>query len=217
MRLCVCNAGRMDYALFPDLLDKLAKIEALGRSALTPASENVAELKRQAAAAGKRRARDEKRYQLGGLLLTIGFENIDYYALYGLMAHPDHLLKWSIEARQSSATQDLARLIEHIFDDDRRAERCAEWGRYLSWTRMRTLYEAEVTSFIASGKAGAKQRWRCDPVSSKQLYLIAQICKLEGIANPNIAKKGCAFDWLYERDGNPRYFKRPAPLPLELS
>lgn len=207
----------MDNALFPDLLEKLARIEALGRSALTPASEDLAELKRQAAAAGKRRARDEKRYELGGLLLTIGFENIDYYALYGLMAHPDHLLKWSIETRQRGEAQDLVHLIEKIFDDDRRAERCAEWGRYLSWASMRTLYEAEVTSFIASGKAGKEQQWRRDPVSSKQFYLIAQICKLEGIANPNIAKKGNAFDWLYERDGNPRYFKRPAPLPLELS
>ncbi len=207
----------MDYALFPELLEKLAKIEALGRSALTPASENLAELKRQAAAAGKRRARDEKRYELGGLLLTIGFENIDYYALYGLMAHPDHLLKWSIEVRQRGEPQDLAHLVENILDDDRRADRCAEWGRYLSWARMRALYDCEVTSFINSGKAGKEQRWRRDPVSSKQLYLIAQICKLEGIANPNIAKKGCAFDWLYEREGNPRYFKRPAPLPLELS
>ena len=207
----------MDYGLFPDLLQKLAKIEALGRSALTPASENLAELKRQAAAAGKRRARDEKRYELGGLLLTFGFENIDYYALYGLIAHPDHLLKWCIEARQRSATQDLARLIEQIFDCDRRAERCAEWGRYLSWKRMRTLYEAEVTSFIASGKAGDKQLWRRDPVSSKQLYLIAQICKLEGVANPKLAKKGDAFDWLYARGGNPQYSNRPAPLPLELS
>jgi|TARA_Y100000815_G_scaffold270771_1_gene296076 hypothetical protein len=154
---------------------------------------------------------------LGGLLLTIGFENIDYYALYGLMAHPDHLLKWAIEARQRSASQDLARLIEQIFDDDRRAERCAEWGRYLSWIRVRTLYEAEVTSFIASGKTGEKQLWRRDPVSSKQLYLIAQICRLEGVANPNFAKKGNAFDWLYARGGNPRYLNRPAPLPLELS
>ena len=207
----------MDYDLFSHLLAKLAEIESLGRSELTPASENLAELKRQAAAAGKRRARDEKRYELGGLLLTIGFEKIDYYALFGLMAHPDHLLKWSIEARLRGETQDLALLIKQIFDDERRAERCAEWGRHLSCARMRALYEAEVTSFIHSGKAGKEQRWRRDPVSSKQLYLIAQICKLEGVANPNIVNKGCAFDWLYSRGGNPKYFRRPAPLPLELS
>ena len=48
----MCNAHRMDYALYPDLIEKLAKIEALGRSVLTPARENLAELKRQAAAAG---------------------------------------------------------------------------------------------------------------------------------------------------------------------
>ena len=207
----------MDHDPFPYLLGKLAEIEALGRSALTPASEHLAELKRQAASAGKRRAHDEKRYELGGLLLTIGFGNIEYYALYGLMAHPDHLLKWSVEARQKGETQDLADLIERILDDDRRAERCAEWGRHLSWARMRALYEAEVTSFIHSGKTSKDQRWRRDPVSSKQLYLIAQICKLEGVAKPNIAKRGCAFDWLYERGGNPKYFKRPTPLPLELS
>lgn len=207
----------MDSDLLPDLLAKLAKIEALGRSALTAASEHSAELKRQAASAGKRRARDQKRYELGGLLMSIGFENIEYYALYGLMAHPDHLLKWAVEARQIGETQNVAHLIEQILDDDKRAERCAEWGRYLSWARMRALYEAEVTSFIQSGKASKEKRWRRDPVTSKQLYLIAQVCKLEGVANPIITRKGCAFDWLYERGGNPKYFKRPAPLPLELS
>ena len=207
----------MDYDPFPDLLAKLAKVEALGRSALEPASEHLAELERQAAAAGKRRARDEKRYELGGLLLAIGFENIEYYALCGLLAHSDHLLKWCVEARVQGEAPDLAHLIKRILGADKRTERCAEWGRHLSWARMRALYEAEVTSFIHSGKASRKQRWRHDPISSNQCYLVEEICKLEGITNPNIAKKGPAFDWLYARGGNPRYFERPAPLPLELS
>jgi hypothetical protein len=77
--------------------------------------------------------------------------------------------------------------------------------------------QAEVTSFMQSGKTNKEQRWRRDPVTSKQLYLIAQVCKLEGVAKPNITRKGCAFDWLYDKGGNPKYFDRPAPLPLELS
>lgn len=202
---------------FPHLLEKLAAIEALGESILPRKSEELEELKRQAAAAGKRRARDQRRYELGGLMFALDFEGVDHYALYGLLAHLDHFLLWAIEARSRGGAGPLATIVRRILDDEQRAARCAEWGRHLAWTRMHALYRAEVDSFIESGKAGQAARWRRDPISVAQQYLINEICKLENIEDPGIFKKGSAFDWLLDRGGNPRFLARPAPMPLKLS
>lgn len=208
------DIGDVQNDPFHKLLEKLTAIDALGQLVLPRESERLAELKRQAAAAAKRRSRDEQRYTLGGLMFSLDLNTLDYHALYGLLAHPDHLLVWAIEARASTGAGTLANIIRLILDDKERAGRCAEWGQHLAWSRMRQLYEAEVNAFISSEKCGPKARWRRDPITAAQNYLISEICKLDSIENPTLTKKGQAFDWLRERGGNPRFLARPAPMPL---
>ncbi|MFK4004438.1 conjugal transfer protein TraD [Qipengyuania sp. NPDC077563] len=207
----------MLYDPFPELLQELSSIHELGLSVLPVASEELAELKRQAEAAGKRRARDQHRYALGGLLVAVGLENVDFYALYGLLAHIDHLLVWSVEARSVMGMSSFAQIVEQILKDPIRAEGCSEWGKYLSWERMRALYAAEVTSFNQSKNASSHKRWRHGRITAKQHYLIAEICKIEGLPMPIITKKGAAFEWLKDKGGNPRFKDRPVPQALSIS
>ena len=200
---------------FLQLLDKLAAIETLGQHMLPIASAELVDLQQQAAAAGKRRSRDERRYALGGLMLALDLDCVDYHELYGLLAHLDHFLGWAIEARASAGAWTLGAIIRQILDDKKRAARCSEWGRHLAWTQMRELYQAEVEGFLRSEKAGQKSGWRRDAITAAQQYLINEICKIENIENPKILKKGQAFEWLRERGGNPRYQARPSPIPLD--
>lgn len=201
---------------FHGLLEKLTSIDALGKLVLARQSEKLDELKRQAAAAAKRRSKDEQRYALGGLMFALDLDKIDYHALYGLLAHPDHLFLWAIEARTSAGEGTLANIIGIIFADEERAARCAEWGKHLAWSRSRILYEAEVDAFLSSGKCGSKARWRRDPITAAQGYLIREICKLGSLEDPGLTQKGPAFDWLREHGGNPRFLARPAPMPLRM-
>lgn len=202
---------------FHELLEKLSTIDALGQLVLPRQFERLEELKRQATAAEKRRSRDQQRYALGGLMSALNLDSLNYHALYGLLAHPDHFLFWAIEARASAGAETLANIIGLIFADEERAARCAEWGKYLAWMRMRLLYEAEVTAFMSSGKCGPKEPWRRDPATAAQGYLIREICKLDSIEDPALTRKGPAFDWLRERGGNPSFLARPAPIPLVIS
>lgn len=179
-------------------------------SELTLVEDSIAEQRRQAHAATKRRKRDAARYVLGGTFMALGFDRLDDTMLVGLFAHPDLMLRWLVEAREARGPASFADLIARILADPVRSAWCREWGVYLRWDRQKQLYDAEVASFIASGRTGPKERWRRDPVTVGQAWLIELVCELAQMPNPALATKGEAFEWLYAAGGDPRFATKPA-------
>ena len=193
----------------------LATLDALHgsiSSELTLVEDSIAEQRRQAHAATKRRKRDAARYALGGTFMALGFDRLDDTMLVGLFAHPDLMLSWLVEAREALGPASFAELVARILADAARAVWCREWGIHLRWARQKQLYDAEVASFIASGRTGPREKWRRDPVTVGQAWLIDLVCELARLQNPALATKGEAFEWLYAAGGDPRFATKP-PTP----
>lgn len=139
----------------------------------------------------------------------LGFERLDDTMMVGLFAHPDLMLRWLVAAREQGPAT-FVNLVSRVLADPVRAAWCRDWGTYLRWERRKALYDAEVTSFIASGRTGPKERWRRDPVTVEQAWLIELVCELNGLPDPALTTKGDAFEWLYAAGGDPRFSVKPA-------
>lgn len=182
--------------------------------------DKLPELRRLAKAEPHRRggvgSRDANKYALGSVLVMLGLEHVGDTVLLGLFAHPDLMLRWMAEVRQSGGSQSFDALIGRILADPERRAFCRQWGRILQWRYRKPLYDAAVTSFIESGRTGPKEKWRKHDASDDQLALIAKLCDLLEEPLPDLRTKGSAFDWIRERGGNPEYWIQPE-LPDEWS
>ena len=198
-----------------DLTALLATFDAIGghlRADLGMIDAKLPELRRLAKAEQRRRggsgSGDARKYALGSVLVMLGLEQEDT-ALLGLFAHSDHMLRWMAEARHAFGPQTFSELIGHVLADPERLAYCQQWGRILQWRYCKPLYDASVTSFIQSGRTGPKERWRKHDVSDDQAALIRKLCEILGEPLPPLMTKGEAFDWIYERGGNPKYWAEP--------
>lgn len=196
-----------------DVADMTAKVDAATRIC----EASISELRRQHHALTKRRgsgrSADASNYALGAGLTLVGMEGVDDTALVGLMAHADQMLAWLRQARDRGAGPMFGDLVKAVFADPACYSWCRQWGRILQWRRRKALYDAAVTSFMASGKAGPKARWRREEISDDQAALIATLAHILGEALPDLANRGEAFDWIYARGGNPTYWQEPASPP----
>lgn len=180
-------------------------------------AEKLPELRRQARADPKRRGRDGTdtiKYALGSVLVMLDCVRIDSAALIGLFANPDLMLRWMVEARQEHGPLTFAEMVAAAMADAQRYAWCKQWGICLQWRHRKNLYDASVTSFIESGRAGPREKWRRDDVSDDQADLIVRICGWLEEPLPDLSTKGEAFEWIYERGGNPTYWAEPQ-LPAE--
>lgn len=175
--------------------------------------EKLVELRRQAEAARHRRggpgSRDARKYALGSALVLAGAEAVEPSIMLGLLANPDLMLRWMAEARLAHGPRPFGELIALIVVDPERCDFCRQWGRILEWRHRKPLYDAAVTSFILSGKTGSQERWRRHDISEDQMALVAKLCDLLSEPLPDLMTKGEAFDWIYERGGNPDYWTEP--------
>lgn len=176
-------------------------------------NDKLPELRRLAKAkphrTGGAGSRDANKYALGSVLVLLGLEHVGDTVLLGLFAHPDRMLRWMAEVRQSGGAQSFDALIGRILADPERRAFCRQWGRILQWRYRKPVYDAAVTSFIEAGRTGPKERWRKHEASDDQLALIAKLCDLLDEPMPKRMTKGEAFDWIYERGGNPGYWAEP--------
>lgn len=209
---------RMDTAVFPDLESVLAQLDALTSDITVEAvlvQDKLPELRRQAMALTKRRggpgSRDAGKYALGSVFVMVGAEDVGDTALLGLLAHPDRMVRWAIEARLAGAPAQFGKLVEMIFEAPRRRDWCERWGRILQWRYRAPMYEASVRSFLDSGQAGPKERWRTKDITDDQISLVMILVGLLAEPTPELRTRGEAFDWIYARGGNPTYWKEPAP------
>ena len=153
-------------------------------------------------------SRDANKYALGSVLVMLGLEHVGDTVLLGLFAHPDLMLRWMAEARRSGP-QSFDALIGRILAEPERRAFCRQWGRILQWRYRKPVYDAAVTSFVESGLTGPKEKWRKHDASDDQMALIAKLCELLDEPLPDLKTKGEAFDWIYERGGNPEYWAEP--------
>lgn len=200
-------AGALD-ALVARCDQSLAEVEA-----------ELTELKRLAAADGKRRgekkkgSRDPEIYRLGSIFPALGAEpaEIDDLAVLGLFGSGALGLIWLCEEALRRPEAVLTDWVTAIFIDQDRYEWCRAWGIIRRWRWCKKLYDDEVTRFHDTPKArNPDSSWRRKPVSPGQYYLIRQACRMLTAAEPEVVNRGAAYDWLKEAGGNPRFWNEPS-------
>lgn len=210
----------MNAGLPSDVLRAIARDLALtdGRIAdeVAVVADSAAELRRQHLASDKRRggpgSDDARKYALGSVLTVVGMEGIDDTALLGLFAHPDLMMTWMRAAMAAGAGPMLGDIVRSILADPIRLTWCRQWGRILQWRRLKALYTQEVERFLSTGPIDPHASWRRKPISIGQQALIAKLCELLRVHDPNLKDRGEAFEWLQMHGGNPSYWHEP-PLP----
>lgn len=213
----------MNAGLPSDVLRAIARDLALtdGRIAdeVAVVADSAAELRRQHLASDKRRggpgSNDARKYALGSVLTMVGMDGIDHTALLGLCAHPDLMMNWMRVAMTAGAGPMFGDIVRSVLADPIRLDWCRQWGRILRWRRLKSLYTQEVECFLATGPIDPRASWRRKTISIGQRALIANLCELIGVRDPDLKDRGEAFDWLRMHGGNPKYWQEP-PLPREM-
>lgn len=227
MALDGASAVCMSHALATSDVSRLAfvagALDALVArcdQSLAEVEGELAELKRLAAADGKRRgekkkgSRDPAIYRIGSVFPALGAEprEFDDLAALGLFGAGARGLIWLCEEalRQPEAT--LIDWMAAIFVEEDRYNWCRAWGVIRRWRWCKKLYDDEVTRFDQTSQArNPDSSWRRKPVSPGQYYLIRQACRMLGAAEPEVVNRGAAYDWLKEAGGNPRFWNEPSP------
>lgn len=207
-----------DAAALSVLLAELSAQQAQVSADIRIVEDKLPELRRIAAAKQHRRggagSRDATKYEFGSVLVMVGLEQADSKAFLGLLAHPGLAVRWLGQAILDTGLTSFGELALHVLSDPRRLEFCRQWGRVLGWRYRKPLYDAGVMSFVNSGRAGPHEPWRKKDVTDDQERLIDTLTDLLDQPRPDLATRGEAFDWIYERGGNPDYWREPE-LPEE--
>lgn len=195
------------------LLARLTLLDRTAASELAIVEERLPELRRQAAAGPKRRngrdSLDAEKYRLGSLLVLLGFRGVDDLALLGLLASGDCGLTWLAEARLHHGPMPFADLARAAVADSKRADWCRAWGEYRWRAYKKPLYDAAVSAFLESGRAGLDEAWRARPITRDQSSIIGDICATAGHEPPDVQDRGEAFEWILKHGGNPAYWREP--------
>ena len=191
----------------------LAKFGFDEEAAVTPLSE----LKREIHQYGKRRcdkeaSPDHLKYYLGFAFEVNGALDIDSLALAGLL---------------SISSQGFTSIFENLDEDElsdsfMEALRYAlsqpavlDWARakgiWLQWKRLEVVYRKEITGFRNSD-AFHRPGWRLRSITKAQHYMIGEIVRMLGVAEPKLATRGQAFNFIAAHGGNPRFLAEP-PTP----
>lgn len=183
---------------------------------LSQIDDELGELNRLAAAAGKRRgdkktgSDDTQKYRLGSIfsVLSSRFSELDDLALVGLLANA----RYAIALLQVAVVEDSDSLVE-IFDqllsNPHLARKFRDQGARLRWEWNRALYVSEVESFAQSKAAqNPKAPWRRKPPTRGQIYLISEAVRAFDLDPPNLRSRGEAYEWLRKTGGNPRFAKK---------
>ena len=204
--------------VFGGLVADLANLHQQVSADLQIVEDKLPELRRIAAAQQYRRggagSRDALKYELGSVMVMVGLEQVGSKALLGLMAHPTLMIRWTAEAMLRTGAASFGELVVQVLGDPRRLTFCEQWGRILGWRYRKPLYDAGVTSFVNSGRTGPHEPWRKKDVTDDQERLVNALVDLLDQSRPHLATRGEAFDWIYERGGNPEYWCEPE-LPEE--
>lgn len=158
---------------------------------------------------------DRKKYALGGAFELAGNLELDPIFLAGFLSHGalGVLLLTSVLSKSPSLTfvEALA-----VLSDSEAGESLRDEGVWQSWNRLAEIYRKETEEFQRSREGrDPSQKWRSKKPSCNQTYIIAQICDLLQLEVRQFATRGEAFDWIRDRQGNPRFNK--APLRPDLS
>ena len=196
------------------LLNRLLDLERSAVSELTLVEETLPELRRQARAKPNRRggkgSADAEKYRFGSILILLGFGGTEDLKLLGLLACGDRALQWLAEARLQYGPMTFADAVKIVLADPVRAEWCHRWGEYRRRIYRKAIYDASVTSFIESGKAGPREAWRRDEITTDQTGLIEDICETLSLPLPELSNRGEAFEWIRAHGGKPAYWAVPA-------
>lgn len=197
-----------------DILAMLASIGGALDSDIAIVSDRLPELRRQARADPKRRggagSADAAKYSLGSTLTLLGLASVDPDTLTGFFARFNVTMRWMATLQHERGPLPFGELVTTALADPSRARWCRAWGVHLQWQYRKPLYDAAVSSFLASGRTGPKEKWRTLDVSDDQAALITIICRLRALPMPDFVTRGEAFEWIYEHGGNPDYWGSPA-------
>ncbi|MFY7836798.1 MAG: hypothetical protein ACOVQ0_11030 [Novosphingobium sp.] len=196
-------------------IENLRKIAASAANAEASEIAELADL-RHADRAGqnlrtKRQKEDHKKYKLGGMLVGLGFGEIDAVAFVGLLRNASTFGEWLAFCAKSKGTDDVATLIHFFLSKPGVLQWLKEWGHDAEYRSRAVQYRASVKGFDEHDATSAKC-WRANSVTEHQKAIARHICKVDGIAMPSFRNRGAAYDWIKDHGGDTRY-SRDRPLP----
>ncbi|KKI18929.1 hypothetical protein [Sphingomonas sp. Ag1] len=152
--------------------------------------------------------RDAACYRLGAAFEPSDGLALDPVTLTGFLALNEVGLLLLVRSALASPGGSLVDALAALFRSTAGRE-IRDYGTWVRWQWLRELYLEETERFLATPKGSdPKARWRGDPPTHAQTYLVAQICLDLQLAYRTFPTKGEAFEWILER-GNPRFNHEP--------
>lgn len=191
----------------------LARFEFDEETAITP----LAELKREIHQYGERRcdkeaSRDNLIYYLGFAFAVNEALDFDSIGLTGLLSIPLEAFA-TILGESDEPAEGSDRLIDalrYALSQPALLEWARAKGVWLQWKRLEVVYRRGVIDFRNSDAFG-RPGWREKSITKAQHYMIGEISRILGIAEPRLATRGEAFNFIAHHGGNPRFLVEPPP------
>lgn len=185
---------------------------------VTARSAELEQLIHDAEAREHRRAafnrRDAACYKLGAAFEPSDGLALDPVTLTGFLSLNEVGLLLLVRSALASPGGSVADALATLFRSPAGGEIRA-YGTWIRWRWLRELYLEETERFLASPKGSdPNARWRGDPPTHAQTYLVAQICLDLQLGHRTFPTKGEAFEWILAR-GNPRFNHEPPRPSLE--
>ncbi|RST30120.1 hypothetical protein HMF7854_04240 [Sphingomonas ginkgonis] len=183
-------------------------------AAITP----LAELKREIHQYGERRcdkeaSRDNLIYYLGFAFAVNEALDVDSLGLTGLLSIPlEAFATILVESDEPAEGSDrLIDALRYALSQPAVLGWARAKGVWLQWKRLEVVYRKEIIDFRKSD-AFDRPGWRKRSITKAQHYMVGEIVRILGVANPRLATRGEAFNFIAHHGGNPRFLVEP-PAP----
>jgi len=172
----------------------------------------AAHIRQRADHLSKKRSRDNLVHAFGSIAEREGYLDLDDYAVAGLEHYGQLYAYWMALAARETLASSRGDLLRHIFACPTRLEFCRREGARLAREYWIAAEKLETELFNRRQKTGSKH-WRKDPMTSRQYFRIALICRRGGFADPGPMKSGAAHDWIVTHGSHPDFWEAPVVAP----
>lgn len=176
-------------------------------------AERVAfDVRKRAERKQNHRTRNNQIFAHGSNCEPGGYLNLDDLPICGLERHGAIYADWVARAAIIYPGGNRGALLRIIFSDPERLAWCRREGARTRWEWSKKKRDEETAAFLKRQKTTSR-RWRSQPISELQQYLIALIRTRGDFPEPCLANRGEAYDWIFGKDGHPDFWAPPTSWP----
>lgn len=176
-------------------------------------AERVAfDVRKRAEREQNHRTRNNRLFAHGSNCEPGGYLNLDDLPICGLERHGAIYACWMARAASLCPNGNRGALLRIIFSHPERLAWCGREGARTRWEWAKKKRNEETAAFLKRQKTTSR-RWRSEPISELQQYLIALIRTRGDLPEPCLSTRGEAYDWIEAKGGHPDFWTPPATWP----